>query len=256
MKDIGHWINGKRVAGTSGRFSDVYNPATGEIQARVALASPEELDHAIAEAAKAQLGWGATNPQRRARVMMKFGELINQHMDELAELVSSEHGKTLPDAKGDVQRGLEVIEVCMGAPAMLKGEYTDSAGPGIDLYAMRQPLGVVAGITPFNFPAMIPLWKMGPALSAGNAMILKPSERCPSTSLRLAELAKEAGLPDGVLQVVNGDKQAVDGLLDSETIQAVGFVGSTPIAQYIYGRAASNGKRAQCFGGAKNHMII
>ena len=256
MKDIGHWINGKRVAGTSGRFSDVYNPATGEIQARVALASPEELDHAIAEAAKAQLGWGATNPQRRARVMMKFGELINQHMDELAELVSSEHGKTLPDAKGDVQRGLEVIEVCMGAPAMLKGEYTDSAGPGIDLYAMRQPLGVVAGITPFNFPAMIPLWKMGPALSAGNAMILKPSERCPSTSLRLAELAKEAGLPDGGLQVVNGDKQAVDGLLDSETIQAVGFVGSTPIAQYIYGRAASNGKRAQCFGGAKNHMII
>ncbi|HBU15868.1 MAG TPA: methylmalonate-semialdehyde dehydrogenase (CoA acylating) [Gemmobacter sp.] len=256
MKDIGHWINGKRVAGTSGRFSDVYNPATGEIQARVALASPEELDHAIAEAAKAQLGWGATNPQRRARVMMKFGELINQHMDELAELVSSEHGKTLPDAKGDVQRGLEVIEVCMGAPAMLKGEYTDSAGPGIDLYAMRQPLGVVAGITPFNFPAMIPLWKMGPALSAGNAMILKPSERCPSTSLMQAELAKEAGLPDGVLQVVNGDKQAVDGLLDSETIQAVGFVGSTPIAQYIYGRAASNGKRAQCFGGAKNHMII
>ncbi|MDZ7906800.1 MAG: CoA-acylating methylmalonate-semialdehyde dehydrogenase [Gemmobacter sp.] len=256
MKEIGHWINGQRVAGTSGRFSDVYNPATGEIQARVALASPEELDHAIAEAAKAQLVWGATNPQRRARVMMKFGDLINQHMDELAELVSSEHGKTLPDAKGDVQRGLEVIEVCMGAPAMLKGEYTDSAGPGIDLYAMRQPLGVVAGITPFNFPAMIPLWKMGPALSAGNAMILKPSERCPSTSLRLAELAKEAGLPDGVLQVVNGDKQAVDGLLDSETIQAVGFVGSTPIAQYIYGRAANNGKRAQCFGGAKNHMII
>lgn len=256
MKEIGHWINGQRVAGTSGRFSDVYNPATGEIQARVALASSEELTHAIAEAAKAQLVWGATNPQRRARVMMKFGDLINQHMDELAELVSSEHGKTLPDAKGDVQRGLEVIEVCMGAPAMLKGEYTDSAGPGIDLYAMRQPLGVVAGITPFNFPAMIPLWKMGPALSAGNAMILKPSERCPSTSLRLAELAKEAGLPDGVLQVVNGDKQAVDGILDSETIQAVGFVGSTPIAQYIYGRAANNGKRAQCFGGAKNHMII
>ena len=256
MQEIGHWINGKRVAGTSGRFADIYNPATGEVQARVALASPAELAAAIADAEAAQADWAATNPQRRARVMMKFGDLINQHMDELAALVSREHGKTLPDARGDVQRGLEVIEVCMGAPAMLKGEYTDSAGPGIDLYAMRQPLGVVAGITPFNFPAMIPLWKMGPALSAGNAMILKPSERCPSTAMRLAELAQEAGLPDGVLQVVNGDKEAVDGLIDHPTIQAIGFVGSTPIAQYIYGRAATNGKRAQCFGGAKNHMLI
>ena len=256
MQEIGHWINGKMVAGTSGRFSDVYNPATGEVQAKVALATVEELNEAVAAAAKAQLVWGATNPQRRARVMMKFGDLINQHMDELAELVSREHGKTLPDGRGDVQRGLEVIEVCMGGPALLKGEYTDSAGPGIDLYSMRQPLGVVAGITPFNFPAMIPLWKMGPALTAGNAMILKPSERCPSTSMRLAELAQEAGLPDGVLQVVNGDKEVVDAILDNETVQAVGFVGSTPIAQYIYGRAANNGKRAQCFGGAKNHMII
>ncbi|AOZ69697.1 methylmalonate-semialdehyde dehydrogenase (acylating) [Rhodobacter xanthinilyticus] len=256
MKEIGHWINGKLVAGTSGRFTDVYNPATGEVQAKVSLATKAELDAAVAAAEAAQPGWAATNPQRRARVMMKFGDLINQHMEELATLVSAEHGKTLPDARGDVQRGLEVIEVCMGAPAMLKGEYTDSAGPGIDLYAMRQPLGVVAGIAPFNFPAMIPLWKMGPALSAGNAMILKPSERCPSTSLRLAELAKEAGLPDGVLQVVNGDKEVVDAILDNETVQAVGFVGSTPIAQYIYGRAANNGKRAQCFGGAKNHMII
>ena len=188
--------------------------------------------------------------------MMAFGALINKHMDKLAELVSVEHGKTLPDARGDVQRGLEVIEVCMGAPAFLKGEMTDNAGPGIDIYAMRQALGVVAGITPFNFPAMIPLWKMGPALACGNAMILKPSERVPSTSLFLAELLKEAGLPDGVLQVVNGDKEIVDGILDHETIQGVGFVGSTPIAQYIYGRAAANGKRAQCFGGAKNHMII
>ena len=256
MQEIGHWINGARVAGTSGRYGEVYNPATGELQARVALASPEELAHAIAEAEKAQIGWAATNPQRRARVMMKFGELINANMDALAELVSREHGKTLPDARGDVQRGLEVIEVCMGAPAMLKGEMTDNAGPGIDIYSMRQPLGVVAAITPFNFPAMIPLWKMGPALSSGNAVILKPSERCPSTSLMLAELAQQAGLPDGVLQVVNGDKEAVDGLLDSPVIQAVGFVGSTPIAQYIYGRAAANGKRAQCFGGAKNHMII
>jgi malonate-semialdehyde dehydrogenase (acetylating)/methylmalonate-semialdehyde dehydrogenase len=256
MKEIGHWINGKLVAGTSGRFADIMNPATGEVQARVALATVAELNAAIADAAKAQVGWAATNPQRRARVMMAFGALINKHMDKLAELVSVEHGKTLPDARGDVQRGLEVIEVCMGAPAFLKGEMTDNAGPGIDIYAMRQALGVVAGITPFNFPAMIPLWKMGPALACGNAMILKPSERVPSTSLFLAELLKEAGLPDGVLQVINGDKEIVDGILDHETIQGVGFVGSTPIAQYIYGRAAANGKRAQCFGGAKNHMII
>ncbi|MFD0978701.1 CoA-acylating methylmalonate-semialdehyde dehydrogenase [Tropicimonas aquimaris] len=256
MEEIGHYINGQRVPGTSGRFTDVYNPATGEVQAKVALATVEEMNAAVAKAAEAQKVWGATNPQRRARVMMKFGALINEHMDELAELVSREHGKTLPDGRGDVQRGLEVVEVCMGAPALLKGEFTDDGGPGIDLYSMRQPLGVVAGITPFNFPAMIPLWKMAPALACGNAMILKPSERCPSTSMRLAELMTEAGLPDGVLQVVNGDKEAVDAILDNETIQAVGFVGSTPIAQYIYGRAATNGKRAQCFGGAKNHMII
>ncbi|WP_438667866.1 CoA-acylating methylmalonate-semialdehyde dehydrogenase [Pseudogemmobacter sonorensis] len=256
VKTIGHWINGQEVAGSSGRFSDVFNPATGEVQARLALASGEELEAAIQGAAAAQPKWAATNPQRRARVMMRFGDLITRNMDALAELVSREHGKTLPDAKGDVQRGLEVVEVCMGAPAMLKGEFTDNAGPGIDIYSMRQPLGVVAGITPFNFPAMIPLWKMAPALVAGNAMILKPSERTPSTALMLARLAQEAGLPDGVLQVVNGDKSVVDGILDHEVIQAVGFVGSTPIAQYIYGRAAANGKRAQCFGGAKNHMVI
>ena len=256
MEELSHWIDGKEVKGTSGRFSDVYNPATGEVIARVPLATPAELDAAIQSAARAQVGWAATNPQRRARVMMKFGQLINDNMDKLAELVSREHGKTLPDARGDVQRGLEVIEVCMGAPAMLKGEFTDNGGPGIDLYSMRQPLGVVAAITPFNFPAMIPLWKMGPALVSGNAMILKPSERVPSTSIMLAKLAQEAGLPDGVLQVVNGDKEIVDAILDHEVIQGVGFVGSTPIAQYIYGRAATNGKRAQCFGGAKNHMII
>ncbi len=256
MEELTHFINGQRVKGTSGRFADVYNPATGEIQARVPLASVEEMSAAVAQAAEAQIAWGKTNPQRRARVIMAFGQLINENMDTLAELVSREHGKTLPDGRGDVQRGLEVVEVCMGAPSLLKGEFTTDGGPGIDLYSMRQPLGVVAGITPFNFPAMIPLWKMAPALSCGNAMILKPSERCPSTSLMLAELLKEAGLPDGVLQVVNGDKEAVDAILDNETIQAVGFVGSTPIAQYIYGRAATNGKRAQCFGGAKNHMII
>ncbi len=256
MQELSHYIDGKHAKGGSGRFADVMNPATGEVQARVPLASAAELDNAVARAAEAQVGWAATNPQRRARVMMKFGALIVEHMDELAELVSREHGKTLPDARGDVQRGLEVVEVCMGGPSLLKGEFTDNGGPGIDLYSMRQPLGVVAGITPFNFPAMIPLWKLAPALTCGNAMILKPSERCPSTALRLAELLTEAGLPDGVLQVVNGDKEAVDALLDNETIQAVGFVGSTPIAQYIYGRAATNGKRAQCFGGAKNHMII
>ena len=256
MTDIGHWINGKLVPGTSGRFTEVFNPATGEVQARVALATVAELNAAVEDAAKAQVKWAATNPQRRARVMMAFGALINQNMEKLAEMVSREHGKTIPDARGDVQRGLEVIEVCMGAPALLKGEATDNAGPGIDIYSMRQALGVVAGITPFNFPAMIPLWKMGPALSSGNAMILKPSERTPSTSIFLAQLLQEAGLPDGVLQVVNGDKETVDAILDNETIQAVGFVGSTPIAQYIYGRAAANGKRAQCFGGAKNHMII
>ncbi|WP_373944464.1 CoA-acylating methylmalonate-semialdehyde dehydrogenase [Paracoccus marcusii] len=256
MKEIHHWIDGKEYKGTSGRFSDVYNPATGEVQARLSLINKAEMDDAIARAAKAQIAWGATNPQRRARVMMAFVGLINRDMDKLAEALSSEHGKTFPDAKGDIQRGLEVIEFCIGAPHLLKGEFTDSAGPGIDMYSMRQPLGVVAGITPFNFPAMIPLWKMGPALSAGNAMILKPSERDPSVPLMLAKLLQEAGLPDGVLQVVNGDKESVDAILDSEVIQAVGFVGSTPIAQYIYERAAATGKRAQCFGGAKNHMII
>ncbi|MFZ5750369.1 MAG: CoA-acylating methylmalonate-semialdehyde dehydrogenase [Pseudomonadota bacterium] len=256
MKEIGHWINGREVKGTSGRFADVYNPATGEVQARVALASKAELDAATADAAAAQVKWGATNPQRRARVMMEFVRLLNRDMDKLAEALSSEHGKTLPDAKGDVQRGLEVIEFCIGAPHLLKGEFTDSAGPGIDMYSMRQPLGVAAGITPFNFPAMIPMWKMGPALSAGNAFILKPSERDPSVPMMLAALLKEAGLPDGVLQVINGDKEAVDAILDNPVIQAIGFVGSTPIAQYIYGRGCTNGKRVQCFGGAKNHMII
>ena len=256
MKELHHWIDGKEVKGTSDRFADVYNPATGEVQARVNLATPAELDAAVASAAEAQKTWAATNPQRRARVMMKMVELLNRDMDQLAEALSAEHGKTFPDAKGDVQRGLEVIEFCVGAPHFMKGEYTSDGGPGIDLFSMRQPLGVVAGITPFNFPAMIPLWKMGPALAAGNAIILKPSERDPSVPLMLAKLWQEAGLPDGVCQVINGDKSAVDAILQNETIQAVGFVGSTPIAHYIYAEAAKAGKRAQCFGGAKNHMII
>jgi len=256
MNIIGHWINGKHVAGTSGRFADVFNPATGEVQAQVALASKAELDGAVADAAQAQLRWGATNPQRRGRVMMAFVGLLNRDMDKLAEALSREHGKTIADAKGDVQRGLEVIEYCIGAPQMLKGEFTDSAGPGIDMYSLRQPVGVAAGITPFNFPAMIPLWKMGPALACGNAFILKPSERDPSVPMMLAQLMQEAGLPDGVLQVINGDKDAVDAILDNPVIAAIGFVGSTPIAEYIYGRGCTNGKRVQCFGGAKNHMII
>jgi len=256
MKELTHFVNGQQVKGTSGRFADVMNPALGEVQARVPLASKAEMDAAIAAAAAAQPAWGATNPQKRGRVMMEFVRLIHRDMDKLAEALSSEHGKTIPDARGDVQRGLEVIEFCIGAPQMLKGEFTDSAGPGIDMYSMRQPLGVVAGITPFNFPAMIPLWKMGPALACGNAFILKPSERDPSVPLMLAELMQEAGLPDGLLQVVNGDKEAVDAILDNPLIQAIGFVGSTPIAEYIYGRGCSNGKRVQCFGGAKNHMII
>ncbi|GLS80071.1 CoA-acylating methylmalonate-semialdehyde dehydrogenase [Paracoccus marinus] len=256
MRAIHHWIDGKATPGTSGRTADVFNPATGEVQARVDLASRAEIDAAIARAAQAQVAWGATNPQRRARVMMKMVDLINRDMDKMAEMLSSEHGKTFPDAKGDIQRGLEVIEFSIGAPHFMKGEFIDGAGPGIDMYSMRQPLGVVAAITPFNFPAMIPLWKLGPALAAGNAVILKPSERDPTVPNMIAELFKEAGLPDGVLQVIHGDKEAVDALLDSDVIQAVGFVGSTPIAQYIYERAAQTGKRAQCFGGAKNHMII
>ncbi len=256
MEDLSHFIDGHRAAGQSGRYSDVYNPATGEVQARVPLASKAELDAAVELAARAQVRWAATNPQRRARVLMEFVRLLNRDMDKLAEALSREHGKTVPDAKGDVQRGLEVVEFCIGAPHLLKGEYSDGAGPGIDIYSMRQPLGVVAGITPFNFPAMIPMWKMAPALACGNAFILKPSERDPSVPLMLAELLKEAGLPDGVCQVINGDKEAVDAILDNPTIQAVGFVGSTPIAEYIYSRGCANGKRVQCFGGAKNHMIV
>ncbi|MEM1065686.1 MAG: CoA-acylating methylmalonate-semialdehyde dehydrogenase [Pseudomonadota bacterium] len=256
MEELSHFIDGAQVAGTSGRFADIFNPATGEVQAKVPLASKDELDAAVARAAAAQPAWAATNPQRRARVMMEFVRLLNRDMDKLAEALSREHGKTLPDAKGDVQRGLEVVEFCIGAPHLLKGEYTDSAGPGIDMYSMRQALGVVAGITPFNFPAMIPMWKFAPAIACGNAFILKPSERDPSVPLMLAALMKEAGLPDGILQVVNGDKEAVDAILDNPTIMAVGFVGSTPIAEYIYSRGCANGKRVQCFGGAKNHMIV
>ena len=256
MQELSHYIDGAHVKGASGRFADVMNPATGEVQAKVPLASADEIGTAVEIAAQAQPEWAAMNPQRRARVLMKFVDLLNRDMDKLAEALSREHGKTLPDAAGDVQRGLEVVEFCIGAPHLLKGEYTDGAGPGIDMYSMRQPLGVCAGITPFNFPAMIPMWMFAPALACGNAFILKPSERDPSVPLMLVELLEEAGLPKGVLQVVNGDKEAVDALLDHPVIQSIGFVGSTPIAEYIYSRGCAAGKRVQCFGGAKNHMII
>jgi len=256
MITYGHFIGGKHVAGTSGRTGDVFQPLDGTIRASVALASADEVRAAVLNAKKAQLVWGATNPQRRARVMMKFYELIVKHTDELAEILSREHGKTIPDAKGDIQRGIEVLEFSFGVPHLMKGEYTDQAGPGIDTYSMRQPLGVVAGITPFNFPAMIPLWKLAPAIACGNAFILKPSERDPGVPMRLGELFIEAGGPPGILNVVNGDKAAVDAILDDPDIAAIGFVGSTPIAQYIYARGTATGKRVHCFGGAKNHMVV
>ncbi len=256
MRTVGHFIGGKHVEGRSGRFADLFEPMTGETTGRVALASAAELREAVENAKAAQVAWGSTNPQRRARVMMRFLDLVQAEYDSLAELLAREHGKTVPDAKGDIQRGLEVVEFACGIPHLMKGEYTEGAGPNIDIYSMRQPLGVVAGITPFNFPAMIPMWKFGPAIACGNAFILKPSERDPGVPMRLAELMIEAGLPAGILNVVNGDKEAVDAILDNRDIKAVGFVGSSPIAQYIYSRAAATGKRAQCFGGAKNHMII
>ncbi|MDY8109304.1 CoA-acylating methylmalonate-semialdehyde dehydrogenase [Fulvimarina sp. 2208YS6-2-32] len=256
MDTIGHFIDGARIAGTSGRKADVYDPATGQVTKTVALAGADELQRAVDAAKAAQPGWAATNPQRRARVFMKYVQLLNDNMQELAELLSSEHGKTVEDSKGDIQRGLEVAEFVIGIPHLMKSEFTEGAGPGIDMYSIRQPVGIGAGITPFNFPAMIPMWMFAPAVACGNAFILKPSERDPSVPMRLAELMMEAGLPKGVLQVVNGDRQAVDGLLQHPDIGAVSFVGSTPIAAHVYAEAARHGKRAQTFGGAKNHMII
>ena len=256
MRTITHFIAGANAPQPGARTGDVYNPSTGQIQARVELANPAHLDKAVADAKAAQPAWAALNPQRRARVMFRFKELIELHMDELAELLSLEHGKVIADSKGDIQRGLEVVEFACGIPHLLKGEYSGGAGPGIDVYSTRQALGVVAGITPFNFPAMIPLWMCAPAIACGNAFILKPSERDPSVPVRLAELALEAGLPAGILNVVHGDKEIVDAILDHKDIKAVSFVGSSDIAQYVYGRGASNGKRMQCMGGAKNHGIV
>ncbi|MGW8728717.1 CoA-acylating methylmalonate-semialdehyde dehydrogenase [Streptomyces sp. NPDC055808] len=256
VRELTHFIGGKHTTGTSGRHADVYDPNTGAVRARVPLAGRADTEAAIANAEEAQRDWGGWNPQRRARVLLRFLQLVEGERESLARLLSSEHGKTVADAHGDIQRGLEVVEFAAGIPHLLKGEFTDNAGSGIDVHSLRGPLGVVAGITPFNFPAMIPLWKAAPALACGNAFVLKPSERAPSVPLRLAELFLEAGLPPGVLNVVNGDKEAVDTLLEDPRVQALGFVGSTPVAAHIYATAAAHGKRAQCFGGAKNHMIV
>ncbi|MFD8981068.1 CoA-acylating methylmalonate-semialdehyde dehydrogenase [Streptomyces sp. NPDC059564] len=256
VRELTHFIGGKHTTGTSGLFADVHDPNTGAVQARVPLAGRADTGAAIANAEEAQAEWGQWNPQRRARVLLRFLQLVEGERDSLARLLSSEHGKTVADAHGDLQRGLEVVEFAAGIPHLLKGEFTDNAGTGIDVHSLRSPLGVVAGITPFNFPAMIPLWQAAPALACGNSFILKPSERDPSVPLRLAELFLEAGLPPGVFNVVNGGKEAVDTLLEDPRVQALGFVGSTPIAAHIYATAAAHGKRAQCFGGAKNHMIV
>ena len=256
MREITHFIDGAAVAGTSGRFGDVYNPNTGEVQARVQFATDAELDRAVASAVRAQATWALVNPQRRARVMFEFKRLVERDMDALAEILSNEHGKVLADSRGDIQRGLEVIEFACGIPHALKGEYTEGAGPGIDVYSMRQPLGVAAGITPFNFPGMIPMWMFGIAIATGNTFILKPSEKDPTLPVKLAELMMEAGAPSGVLNVVHGDKSAVDAILDHPDIKAVSFVGSSDIAHYVYSRGTANGKRVQAMGGAKNHGII
>lgn len=256
MEQYGHFIAGARVAGSSGRSADVFNPSTGEVKAQVALASSAELDDAVQKAVVAQQEWARINPQRRARVMFKFKALVEADAANLAHLLSEEHGKVIADSQGDLQRGLEVIEFACGIPHLLKGEYTEGAGPGIDVYSMRQPLGVVAGITPFNFPAMIPMWMFGPAIACGNAFILKPSEKDPGVPMRLAELMLEAGAPEGILNVVNGDKEAVDAILANPEIRAVSFVGSSDIAQYVYAHGTANGKRVQAMGGAKNHGIV
>ncbi len=251
-----HFINGQRVAGTSGQFGDVFNPASGAVAAKVPFASGQEMADAIAAAKAAFPAWRDTPPLRRARVLFRFKELLEQHLDELATLVSREHGKVFSDARGSVIRGLEVVEFACGAPHLLKGDFSENVGTAIDSYSIRQPLGVCAGIVPFNFPAMVPMWMFPMAIVCGNTFVLKPSEKVPSTALRLAELFSEAGLPDGVLNVVNGSKEAVDTLLNHPDVAAVSFVGSTAVGEYIYRTATANGKRVQALGGAKNHMVV
>ena len=256
MRSISHFVGGKEVAGTSGRFADVYNPATGEVQAKVALASKAELDGAVKAALAAFPGWANTPPLTRARIMFKFKQICEDNADKLAMAITQEHGKVLSDAKGELTRGLEVVEFVCGAPQLLKGEFCENVGTNVDSWAIRQPLGVVAGITPFNFPAMVPMWMFPTALISGNTFILKPSERDPGPTMLIAAYLKQAGLPDGVFNVVHGDKEAVDAILVNPDIQAVSFVGSTPIAEYIYHTGTANNKRVQALGGAKNHMIV
>jgi malonate-semialdehyde dehydrogenase (acetylating)/methylmalonate-semialdehyde dehydrogenase len=254
---VGHWIDGAPFAAPAGsREADVFNPATGAVARRVALADATTVDAAVRSAHAAFAAWAATPPIRRARVMFRFKELLDRHGDELALLITAEHGKVFSDAQGEVQRGLEVVEFACGIPSLLKGEYTEQVGTGIDAWSMRQPLGVVAGITPFNFPAMVPMWMFPVAIACGNPFVLKPSERDPSAARFIAQLLKEAGLPDGVFTVVNGDKVAVDALMTHPLVQAVSFVGSTPIARYIHETASRNGKRVQALGGAKNHLVV
>ncbi|HSK41565.1 MAG TPA: aldehyde dehydrogenase family protein, partial [Arenibaculum sp.] len=254
-KEIQHFIGGELVAGRSGRFAPVFNPATGEQSGSVPLASAQEMDEAVAAAKQAFPKWALTPPLRRARILNRFLRLLDENRDRIAAAITAEHGKVLSDAAGELARGIEVVEFATGAPHLLKGEMTENVGTRVDSQSLRQSLGVVAGITPFNFPAMVPMWMFPVALACGNCFILKPSERDPSASLIMAELLKEAGLPDGVFSVVHGDKEAVDAILNHPDIQAVSFVGSTPIARYIYQTAAMHGKRAQALGGAKNHMI-
>jgi len=254
--DVGHYINGRRQPGASGRSQAVYNPATGEAARQVMLASADEVNAAVAAAKAAFPKWADTPPVRRARVLNKFLELLNQHRDTLAAMITGEHGKVFTDAQGEVTRGIEIVEFACGIPQLLKGDYSEQVSTGIDNWTMRQPLGVVAGITPFNFPCMVPCWMFPIAIAAGNSFVLKPSERDPSASLFMAELLTQAGLPDGVFNVVQGDKLAVDALLEHVDVKALSFVGSTPIAHYIYETGARHGKRVQALGGAKNHMVV
>ena len=256
IETVALWVNGRKQAATSTRSGDVTNPATGAVVRQVPFCNDADIDAAVQAAKAAFPAWRKTPSLRRARVLMRYRELIEKHRDELARLVTEEHGKTLVDATGSVQRGLEVVEFAMGIPHLLKGEHSEEVGTEVDTHSLREPLGVCAGITPFNFPAMVPLWMYPVAIACGNTFVLKPSEKVPSTAMRLAELFKEAGLPDGVFNVVHGDKQAVDALLQHPDIRAVSFVGSTPIAKYIYETCAKNGKRVQALGGAKNHAVV
>lgn len=255
-KTLYHYINGTRVEGASGRYGDVYNPATGEVSARVPLASADEVDSAVAAAAAAFPDWRDTPPLRRAAVLFRFKELLDRNADELAQLIAAEHGKVLNDARGSLTRGIEVVEFACGAPHLLKGSFSENVGRNVDSHSVRQPVGVCVGITPFNFPAMVPMWMFPMAIACGNTFVLKVSERVPSTALRLAELFSEAGLPQGVLNVVNGDKEAVDRLLIHPDVAAVSFVGSTPVAEHVYRTGTQHGKRVQALGGAKNHMVV